>query len=133
MQANGQYQAASNLAWLNPHYSTLAGIPYNKDAVLRMASHTFAKPGRFPFPLVVACKGEGFNPLDFKGALRTATPEEVLHAFYFAVARDVRAGANEGLLEQWRDVMVPASGCVQQRVFSLPLLRESRPRLIIDL
>ena len=99
----GSYVCGGNIFWVDPFFSVLYGIPYSKVKVLKVANHRFARPAAFPFPISIPVKTlADWKPMDHKGALEHQTPEEMLHAWYFAVARDIEAQADMVVLQEWR-------------------------------
>lgn len=106
----GKYEAASNFFWVNVFFTPCPNVPYNKTSVQKLMDHTFSEPGRFSEELVIAVPDTTYNPLEHKGALRSVTPEEALHAMIFAISRDVDAhnAANDvdslEIVCQWKQV-----------------------------
>eukprot|EP00974_Lingulodinium_polyedra_P078935 7645585-Lingulodinium_polyedra.AAC.1 len=69
---------------------------------MKMANHVFSKPAPLSVPLLVPVPDKDFDVLGHKGSLKYAVPGEMLHAFWWALGRDLDNGAPEAVLEQWR-------------------------------
>ena len=101
MTAAKSYECGCNLFWLSLHFTTLQGIPYNKGVISKACDHMFAAPTRCP-TLSVAITDISFNPLEHKGALRPVSPEELFHAWIWAVHRDIQKGEGTNMLGVWK-------------------------------
>ena len=96
-----RYEAAGNLFWLNLSFTATPGTPYNTANIMRLKEHTFSKPSRLPFAMVIACESDCFTPEGHKGALMSVSPEEVLHAYIFAVDEAISGKASKEELNKW--------------------------------
>ena len=50
----------------------------------------FRTPSKFPVPIIVACDSPKWPAWEHLGAWRRAVPEELIHSYVMAIARDVR-------------------------------------------
>ncbi len=101
MTAAKSYECGCNLFWLSLHFTTLCGVPYNKGVISKACDHMFAAPTRCP-TLSVAITHIGFNPLEHKGALEPVSPEELFHAWIWAVHRDIQNLEGADTLCAWK-------------------------------
>ena len=101
METVSCYEAPGNIGWINEKFATITGVPCNKSLVLRLSNHKFAQPSPFTEPLVIAVDNASFNPLNHKGGLTSVSPEELLHAWYFAVERDILQKKPTSVIEGW--------------------------------
>ena len=108
MEGSSKYEAACNLGWLNEKFSTLPGVPYNKRLVDNYVQTHFSTPTAFPFPIIVACPdGQTYDPMKHIGALEFCVPEELVHAFFYAVARDIdNDNVKVDVIKQWYHIAV---------------------------
>ena len=100
--AVGKFECAGNLSWVNESWSAIHGVPFNNNFIMKMANHVFAKPAPLSVPLMVPVPDKDFDVLGHKGSLKYAVPAEMLHAFWWALGRDLDNDAPEAVLEQWR-------------------------------
>lgn len=118
-KAGGTYTAAGNFFWLDVMYTTLRGVPFNKRNIKLMVDHQFAKPSVFSAPLEIALTdGKCIEP---KGSWRCVTPEEKLHAFVWAIARDIESSeTNDKIIKEWvkmslsvsfKFIVIPTEDC----------------------
>ena len=98
----GQFECSGNLAWVNEAWSPMAGIPLNKRFILKMSNHVFAKPASLPMNLLVPVPSKDFDVLGHKGSLKYAIPVEIMHAFWWALGRDLDNDAPDGVMNEWR-------------------------------
>ena len=99
MTRDQEYEAGCVLPWVNEMFIALGAtaVPFNRESVRSTTGISFATPQRLS-GLEVAVPDAKFNPLDHRGALRLVSPPEPLHAWWWAVARDVD---DESKLQQW--------------------------------
>ncbi|CAJ1394699.1 unnamed protein product [Effrenium voratum] len=85
-QTAGQYDSACNLFWLNLRWTCAPRVPISRQAVTNLQHSMFCKGPkrqRFDKPIIVAV---GANLELSRGNLRRVSPEEVEHAYLFALA-----------------------------------------------
>ena len=104
----GTYEATGNFWWQNPVSTLNPNIPINRKSVLSLADHHFSTPARIPIPLAVGFMHTNDNPLATAGEWKRITPEEMVHAFIFGVARSIDEGTDEHLPE-WKRHMLTVS------------------------
>ena len=83
---------------LNLYGTHTNGIPINFKAVKELADTKFKEACRFPEIVVVGVKSADptvYTPFDHKGAWISITPIELVHAFLFAIQRDIMLGEDE--------------------------------------
>ena len=102
------YICAANFFWANHAYSPSAGVPIRDTAVRHIMATSFSEPVSFPGFLSVSCLAVS-SALDARGALESFTPDELRHAYIFAICRDVDAAMHDGdpsagdlVLRSWR-------------------------------
>lgn len=107
----GRAICACNITWLDLGVdATLAHIPIKSSKVEKLANSVFKEPRALLSNVHVAVPkswGDGnkkrlqsWEPMKEKPFRRLSAPE-MLHAFVLAVARDVKAGADESTLQAW--------------------------------
>ena len=98
------FDCGGNMFWVDPFFAVLYGIPYSMKRVLSVANHRFATPSPFPFPIAIPIKAhvKDWKPMDHKGALQHQTPEEMIHAWYFALARDIKEQKEHSVIQEWK-------------------------------
>ncbi len=100
MTSVGRYEAGCNLFWVSAFYTPSPGIPINPASVDNLMDHHFAKPTS-PHPLVLGVPDVAYDPMAHHGSLRSCSPYEVIHAYLFAIVRDMRAGCDATVLQSW--------------------------------
>ena len=75
LKHHNKVDTAIPVGWINEMFTTLAGVPYNKHAVMDMSNHVFAEPAESPFTFEIAVPDEGFEPHKHKGAVQCISPE----------------------------------------------------------
>jgi hypothetical protein len=98
------YECAVNLFHMMDLYSPSAGVPYNRNGIQNLVDHMWKVPRAFTDILVVAIPDGSFKPHEHKGAWKCVSPEEVRYAFYLAIQRDIDAGVDKAVLEEWLHV-----------------------------
>lgn len=98
----GISEQAGNLFWQDSFLVPIAGIPMNTQAMTMMMQRNFKDPCPFPDKLVVAVSGVDYDAAGRLGAWQHITPEEILHAYIFAVARDAKQPGNHARVKAWR-------------------------------
>ena len=96
-----QYEAGSNLFWLNVHYGPDPGVPIVEATIRKLQTHYFENPPRFPFSLIVGVTDPEVKIKRHQGALKCVSPCEVVHAFIWAIVDDIAAGKPNARLEEW--------------------------------
>ena len=100
VMAKGRFVAVGNVFWINMLYTPLPHVPIRTAMVEEVQNFTFKEPAHIKDVAV------SILPDDPTSAARSAafepfTPEEVRHAFIFAIARDINAGRTEEV-DSWR-------------------------------
>lgn len=90
MRDFGCYVAGMNMLDENYLYCAVGGIPINKLAVKSVCDTVFKTPVRFPGMLIIALESTQESPMKRRGGLMSLTPEELRHAYYLAIARDLQ-------------------------------------------
>ena len=65
-------------------------------------NNSFKSPDRPRKPIIVSVPTRDYDPLAHRGALRSPSPEEVIHAFLLAVHRDFKGNASDDVMKEWR-------------------------------
>ena len=112
--SQGSYACGGVVAWLNEMYAPVAGIPFNYEAVMRMANHNYKSPSNVDTAdlrfTVAVPSTKSYNPLEHKGALLLADPVEPLHALWFAADQDLsRESDDENIGKKWSSVFQKAT------------------------
>ena len=78
-------------------------MPVNSVAVQKIADRDLREPTVCPM-IKIAADNTTWDPTSCRGAWRRITPEEVVHAYILAIARDVRnpASAEDGGFQKGR-------------------------------
>ena len=98
------YQCGINFLWINSLHSETPFVPINITRVHELANHIFHKPTPMPVSIVIATDFSDSSQLP-RGALVHVMPEEVLHAFIFALAGRIEANVDESELAEWTRVV----------------------------
>ena len=109
METAGVYICGGNFAHENPFYSASPGVPINKRAVDDLMSTVFAKPVRFPGApgnLTIALESSEIDPCAHRGALQSISAEELRHAYWLAIARDIEDGRSKEVMARWRQCIL---------------------------
>jgi hypothetical protein len=106
---DGSYTAGINLFWCEPLYSPAPSIPIRADTIPDLVDVYFSTPAAIPHPVCISLR-PGERPLDKRGALMAINPEEMRHAMMSAIARDIEAGVDTAVLEQWRARVLSCTG-----------------------
>ncbi len=113
MSSTGRYDCGGNLFWHNIIAPASPGVPIRRSSVEKLQAYFFATPDkRFPLPITISCPSKlitVYDPEAHKGGLRRVSPEEVVHAYIFAVAFAIQRGAPEEELLRWRTVALTAT------------------------
>ena len=105
------YKAGINFFFVDSTYSTMHGIPYNQQFIQRYADTTFKDPTELPFALefeVEDCDNFKLIP----GA-QTVSPEEIVHAQYWALFRDIE---NDKVMKKWLPFLLSTSAVFRVRI-----------------
>ena len=93
MKNSGHSECCSNFFDQDWRFTCSPGVPVNAAAVQKIADRDFRTPK--PCPMIqIGAETVGWDPTTCRGAWRRITPEEVIHAYILAVARDVRDPAS---------------------------------------
>ena len=102
LQTHKQYTCGANFFWVNHMYSPSAGVPIRADAVRHLMDTTFPNPAPFHGVLAVSLLAAQ-SVLDTRGGLESCTPDELRHAYIFAISRDIDApDSDDTVLHAWR-------------------------------
>ncbi len=99
LQNAGMSEQAGNFFWQDSFLVPLAGVPLNPQSVAILRDRNFKEPVAFPDKLVVAASGPEYDAGSHLGAWQHITPEEIIHAYILAAARDV---SNHKKMKAWR-------------------------------
>ena len=99
MLAAGISEQAGNFFYQNSFLVPLAGVPLNRQSMDILRDRNFKEPIAFPDKLLVAIPGAGYDAGAHLGAWQHITPEELIHAYILAVARDTDDHAK---MKTWR-------------------------------
>lgn len=97
----GEYVAVGNIFWLDLMYCTMRGVPANVPNIKLMTEHQFKEPKTFNDPLEVALTAANQSVMDSRGTLQSVTPEEKIHAFVWAIHRDIEAQRPDSVIKLW--------------------------------
>jgi hypothetical protein len=89
MKSTGFASCCSNFFDQDWKFTSTPGVPVNSVAVQKIADRDFREPTVCPM-IKVAAESPTWDPTSCRGAWRRITPEEVVHAYIMAIARDVR-------------------------------------------
>ena len=95
LKGSKRYMCSINVAWLNAHYTPCPKVPIMQSSVAAMQEHYFSKPAGFTSKIAVEIPVLA-NQIDdaafwqSRGQWRHTSPDEILIAFYAAVAASVR-------------------------------------------
>ena len=103
MAKGTEYICECNLFWLMLTFLSMANIPTDMVRVKRLMNHYFKSPDRPRKPIIVSVPTRDYDPLAHRGALRSPSPEEVIHAFLLAVHRDFKGNASDDVMKEWRN------------------------------
>ena len=98
----GRMKCGANLFWQNFLGSVMPGVPENPKAVQEYVDHYFTEPARLPHDIIIAVDSDGFDPLTHKGSLVRVSPEEPVHAWALAVARDIDRRVDDEVRKLWK-------------------------------
>ena len=97
--AAGISEQAGNLFYQNSFLVPLAGVPFNRQSMEILRDRNFKEPGAFPDKLRVAVPGPEYDAGTHLGAWQHITPEELIHSYIVAVARDTE---DHTKMKTWR-------------------------------
>jgi hypothetical protein len=102
----GEYNCTGNFWWVDPLFSVSPNVPINADSVKQLANQWFgAGPARLPGQLSIGLT-IGADLSTTKGDWERVSPEEVGHAFLWAISSRIKEGAPEAELLVWRRHML---------------------------
>ena len=105
------YKAGINFLFVDSTYSTMHGIPYNQPFIQRYADTTFKDPTELPFALEFEV--EDCDNFKLAPGARTVSPEEIVHAQYWALLRDID---NDKVMKQWLPFLLSTSAVFKVRI-----------------
>ena len=94
----GEVVVGANLASINEAQLVLPGVPLQQTKITKLRNHFFKDPARLD-GVVVGYIDDGV-PLDGLGCWTCASPIELIHACWEAVAQDITAN-NKARVDQW--------------------------------
>ena len=96
---SGEVVVGANLASINEAYLVLPGVPMQQTKIDKLRNHFFKAPAR-PDGVVVGYIGDDFPIVNQLGSWTCVSPVEIIHAFWAAVAQDIK-GNNKSTIEEW--------------------------------
>ena len=102
LKAAGTSEMAGNFFWQNSFLTPLAGIPFNSRAMELLQEPTFKDPTAFPDKLLIAVSGPEADIAGTKGSWQHGTPDEIIHSYLFAIARDAVLPDSNARMKDWR-------------------------------
>ena len=109
LKAAGASEMAGNFFWQNSFLTPLAGIPFNSRAMELLQERNFKDPTAFPDKLLIAVNGPEADIAGSKGSWQHVTPDEIIHSYLFAIARDAAMPENHARMKNWRFFLLTAS------------------------
>jgi len=94
------YTAGINLFWIDPLFSATPAVPARIRAIEHLRMTVFRQPATVD--VHIAVPGPKYNPLQYKGALRRVSPEELTAAVLMAIARAIEDNEPDAVLREWR-------------------------------
>ena len=85
----GEVVVGANLASINEAKLVLPGVPLQPTKIDKLRNHYFKDPAR-PDGVVVGYIGDDFPIISQLGSWTCVSPIEILHAFWAAVAKDIK-------------------------------------------
>jgi hypothetical protein len=70
--------------------------------VKNLCTRDFKVPKDFPEKIEIAAESQTWDASSHFGSWKRTTPDEIIHAFIIAIARDVKANAKDAILKSWR-------------------------------
>ena len=131
MEKDKQAVFWGNFLWCNLSYSTTPGVPVNRKGIAEMMERDFEQPTAFPEPIQMAAATSTWNAGDTPNATtwQRITPDELVHAFWLAVARDVTdPNTSVQVLLQWRRHLLSTPFTLVAAVGDQVLFRSLRMR-----
>ena len=95
----GEVIVGANLASINEAKLVLPGVPLQPTKIDKLRNHFFKDPAR-PDGVVVGYIGDDFPIVNQLGSWRCVSPVETLHAFWAAVAQDIKDN-QKARIEEW--------------------------------
>ena len=96
---SGEVIVGANLASINEAHLVLPGVPMQQTKIDKLRNHFFKAPAR-PDGVVVGYIGDDFPIVNQLGSWTCVSPVEIIHAFWAAVAQDIK-GNNKSTIEEW--------------------------------
>lgn len=109
LKAAGTSEMAGNFFWQNSFLTPLAGIPFNSRAMELLQERNFKDPTAFPDKLLIAVSGPEADIAGTKGSWQHVTPDEIIHSYLFAIARDAVLPDNNARMKDWRFFLLTTS------------------------
>ena len=95
----GEVVVGANLASINEAKLVLPGVPLQPTKIDKLRNHFFKDPAR-PDGVVVGYIGDDFPIVNQLGSWTCVSPVEILHAFWAAVAKDIKDN-QKARIEEW--------------------------------
>ena len=92
----GEVVVGANLASINEAKLVLPGVPLQPTKIDKLRNHFFKDPAR-PDGVVVGYIGDDFPIISQLGSWTCVSPVEFLHAFWAAVAQDIKDNDKQSL------------------------------------
>ena len=86
---SGEVIVGANLASINEAHLVLPGVPMQQTKIDKLRNHFFKVPAR-PDGVVVGYIGDDFPVVNQLGSWTCVSPVEIIHAFWGAVALDIK-------------------------------------------
>ena len=96
---SGEVVVGANLASINEAQLVLPGVPLQPTKIDKLRNHFFKDPAR-PDGVVVGYIGDDFPIISQLGSWTCVSPVEFLHAFWAAVAQDIKDN-KKALIDEW--------------------------------
>ena len=105
LEKNSEYMCGINLAWLDPFYAPCPKVPIAWASVQTIYDSYFKSGKAWGKDLalevpILECE-VSTNFLAERGTLKHVSPDEIIMAFFVAVAEDIRNNAPEENFQNW--------------------------------
>ena len=91
MEATGLVELAANIFSIDLKFSATPGVPINVTATNNLRDREFQDPVPYPDKIRIAVPDKKWPAWEHIGEWKAFSPEEMVHAYILAVARDVTA------------------------------------------
>jgi len=105
LEKNGEYMCGINLAWIDPFFAPCPKVPIAWASVQTIYDTYFKSGKGFGKDLalevpILECE-VSTNFMAERGTLKHVSPDEIIMAFFMAVAENIRNGVSEDILQNW--------------------------------